>query len=67
MDGFDWDLAKSGLVVGNMQTYSRDSSVGQTIEGHAAAFAELRLEGGPSKTKLFMFATRNATGTKVPH
>jgi clathrin heavy chain len=48
-----------------MQLYSKDRSVSQPIEGHAAAFAELQLEGAPSKTKLFTFAVRNATGAKV--
>ena len=56
---------QGGRVVGNMQLYSRDRSVSQPIEGHAAAFAELQLEGAPSKTKLFTFAVRNATGAKV--
>ena len=56
---------QGGRVVGNMQLYSKDRSVSQPIEGHAAAFAELQLEGAPSKTKLFTFAVRNATGAKV--
>lgn len=58
---------KSGLVVGEMQIYSRDSSVSQTIGAYAGAFAEIQLQGAPSKTKLFTFATRNAAGAKVPH
>ena len=56
---------QGGRVVGNMQLYSRDRSVSQPIEGHAAAFAELQLDAAPSKTKLFAFAVRNATGAKV--
>jgi len=56
---------QGGRVVGNMQLYSKDRSVSQPIEGHAAAFAELQLEGAPSKTKLFAFAVRNATGAKA--
>ena len=56
---------QSGRVVGNMQLYSKDRSVSQPIEGHAAAFAELQMEGAQSKTKLFTFAVRNATGAKV--
>lgn len=56
---------QGGRVVGNMQLYSKDRSVSQPIEGHAAAFAEIQLEGAPSKTKLFTFAVRNATGAKV--
>ena len=56
---------QGGRVVGNMQLYSRDRSVSQPIEGHAAAFAELQLDGASSTTKLFTFAVRNATGAKV--
>jgi len=56
---------QAGRVVGNMQLYSKDRSVSQPIEGHAAAFAEIQLEGSPSKTKLFTFAVRNATGAKA--
>ena len=57
---------QGGRVVGNMQLFSRDRSVSQPIEGHAAAFAEIQLDGAPSKTKLFTFAVRSATGAKVP-
>jgi clathrin heavy chain len=56
---------QGGHVVGNMQLYSRDRSVSQPIEGHAAAFAELQMEDTSSKTKLFTFTVRNATGAKV--
>jgi len=56
---------QGGRVVGNMQLYSKDRAVSQPIEGHASAFAEIQLEGAPTKTKLFTFAVRNATGAKV--
>ncbi len=56
---------QGGRVVGNMQLYSKDRAVSQPIEGHAAAFAEIQLEGAPTKTKLFTFAVRNATNAKV--
>ena len=56
---------QAGRVVGNMQLYSRDRGVSQPIEGHAAAFSEIQLDGAPSKTKLFTFAVRSATGAKV--
>lgn len=52
-------------VKGAMQLYSRDRGVSQPIEGHAAAFAELKLDGAQSETKLFTFAVRTATGAKV--
>jgi clathrin heavy chain len=56
---------QGGRVVGNMQLYSKDRAVSQPIEGHAAAFAEIQLEGAPYKTKLFAFAVRNANAAKV--
>ena len=52
-------------VKGAMQLYSIERSVSQPIEGHAAAFAELRLDGHQHPTKLFTFAIRTATGAKV--
>jgi len=52
-------------VKGAMQLYSKERGVSQAIEGHAAAFAELKLDGGQSPTNLFTFAVRTATGAKV--
>ena len=52
-------------VKGAMQLYSRERGVTQPIEGHAASFAEIRLDGATSDTKLFAFAVRTATGAKV--
>lgn len=52
-------------VKGAMQLYSRERGVSQPIEGHAASFAELKLDGHQSITKLFTFAVRTATGAKV--
>ncbi|KAF8931855.1 hypothetical protein BGZ58_007377 [Dissophora ornata] len=57
--------SKEGRVVGAMQLYSKDRGVSQPIEGHAAAFAELKLDGASSPTKLFAFAARTATGAKL--
>lgn len=56
---------QQGRVVGSMQLYSRDRGISQAIEGHAAAFADLRLDGGTSDTKLFTFAVRTANGAKL--
>ncbi|KAG5460017.1 MAG: hypothetical protein BJ554DRAFT_7986, partial [Olpidium bornovanus] len=56
---------KQGRVVGAMQLYSKERGVSQPIEGHAASFAEIVLEGGVAPTKLFTFAVRSATGAKV--
>ncbi|KAG0004877.1 hypothetical protein BGZ79_007776 [Entomortierella chlamydospora] len=57
--------SQGGRVVGAMQLYSKDRGVSQPIEGHAAAFADLKLEGGSSPTKLFAFAVRSAIGAKL--
>jgi len=48
-----------------MQLYSRDRGISQAIEGHAAAFGTLRLEGAPADTKVFTFSVRTATGAKL--
>lgn len=57
--------SQQGRVVGAMQLYSRDRGISQAIEGHAAAFGALRLEGAPQDSKLFSFAVRTATGAKL--
>jgi clathrin heavy chain len=57
--------AQQGRVVGSMQLYSVERAVTQPIEGHAASFAEMKLDGGVKPTKLFAFAVRSAVGAKV--
>lgn len=52
-------------VVGAMQLYSKARGISQAIEGHAASFASIRLEGAPADTKLFTFAVRTAAGAKL--
>ncbi len=52
-------------IKGAMQLYSVARGVSQPIEGHAAAFSTMRMEGASADTKLFSFAVRNATGAKV--
>ncbi|AEO66194.1 88878c0b-bf59-4b83-8599-8676777a870a [Thermothielavioides terrestris] len=56
---------QQGRVVGAMQLYSKDRGISQAIEGHAAAFGTIRLEGAPEDTKLFSFAVRTAVGAKL--
>ena len=56
---------QQGRVVGAMQLYSRERGVSQHIEGHAAAFGTLRLDGASSDTKIFTFAVRTAIGAKL--
>ncbi|EJF64173.1 clathrin heavy chain 1 [Dichomitus squalens LYAD-421 SS1] len=52
-------------VKGNIQLYSRERGVSQPIEGHAAAFAELKIDGCTKPTKLFTFCVRTAQGAKL--
>jgi len=56
---------QQGRVVGNMQLYSKERGISQSIEGHAAAFGKIRQEGAPSDSKLFTFVNRSATGAKL--
>jgi clathrin heavy chain len=56
---------QQGRVVGAMQLYSKDRGISQAIEGHAAGFGTLRLEGAPADTKVFTFAVRTAQGAKL--
>lgn len=52
-------------VQGAMQLYSVERKVSQPIEGHAAAFAQFKMEGNATESTLFSFAVRGATGGKV--
>eukprot|EP00179_Madagascaria_erythrocladioides_P030901 CAMPEP_0198327392 /NCGR_PEP_ID=MMETSP1450-20131203/14660_1 /TAXON_ID=753684 ORGANISM="Madagascaria erythrocladiodes, Strain CCMP3234" /NCGR_SAMPLE_ID=MMETSP1450 /ASSEMBLY_ACC=CAM_ASM_001115 /LENGTH=1655 /DNA_ID=CAMNT_0044031435 /DNA_START=1 /DNA_END=4968 /DNA_ORIENTATION=+ len=47
-----------GTVNGAMQLYSVNKKMSQAIEGHAAAFAQLKLDG--HDTTLFCFASKSA-------
>eukprot|EP01135_Chromosphaera_perkinsii_P003336 Nk52_evm36s240 gene=Nk52_evmTU36s240 len=57
--------AQAGRVVGAMQLYSVERRVSQPIEGHSAAFAQLKLPGNSSESTLFSFAVRGAQGGKL--
>jgi clathrin heavy chain len=57
--------AQQGRIVGSMQLYSKEKKVSQPIEGHAAAFAEMRFENQSHLTKLFSFAVRTTSGAKL--
>lgn len=48
-----------------MQLYSIERGVSQPIEGHAAAFTTVKLDGAQVPSKLFAFAVRSGTGAKV--
>lgn len=54
-------------VVGAMQLYSVDRKVSQPIEGHAAGFAQFKMEGNAEESTLFCFAVRGQAGGKVSH
>lgn len=56
---------QQGRVAGAMQLYARDRGISQAIEGHAAAFGSLRLDGASSDTKIFTFAVRTANAAKL--
>ena len=51
--------------MGSIQLYSRERGISQFIEGHAAAFASVQVEGSPLEHKLFTFAVRSPTGAKL--
>ncbi|KAG8146272.1 putative Clathrin heavy chain protein [Naja naja] len=57
--------AQQNRVVGAMQLYSVDRKVSQPIEGHAAAFAEFKVEGNAKPSTLFCFAVRSPAGGKL--
>ncbi|KAK1921835.1 hypothetical protein DB88DRAFT_499360 [Papiliotrema laurentii] len=52
-------------IKGAMQLYSTERGVSQPIEGHAATFAQIKLDGAANPTKLFSFAVRTGTGAKL--
>lgn len=57
--------AQQNRVVGAMQLYSVERKVSQPIEGHAAAFAQFKMEGNPEMSTLFSFAVRGPQGGKL--
>ncbi|KAJ5175310.1 clathrin heavy chain [Penicillium canariense] len=56
---------QQGRVVGSMQLYSKERGISQFIEGHAAAFADINVEGSALPHHLFTFAVRTQTGAKL--
>lgn len=55
---------EGGKVAGRLQLYSVAKKLSQPIEGHAAAFASLPLEGVP--TTLFLFSTKPVAEGAAP-
>lgn len=56
---------KEGRIAGNMQLYSVEKNVSQSIEGHAACFANYTIPTATRPSTLFAFAMRTATAAKL--
>lgn len=56
---------QANRVVGAMQLYSVERKCSQPLEGHAASFAQFKMEGNPELSTLFCFAVRTLHGGKV--
>ncbi|KAL0267213.1 UNVERIFIED_CONTAM: hypothetical protein PYX00_009551 [Menopon gallinae] len=54
--------AQSNRVAGAMQLYSVERKCSQPIEGHAAAFAQFKMDGNAEMSTLFCFAVRSVQG-----
>lgn len=52
-------------VAGAMQLYSVERKCSQPIEGHAASFAQFKMDGNAEPSTLFCFAVRTAQGGKL--
>eukprot|EP00698_Gefionella_okellyi_P003029 TRINITY_DN12851_c0_g1_i1.p1 TRINITY_DN12851_c0_g1~~TRINITY_DN12851_c0_g1_i1.p1 ORF type:complete len:1713 (+),score=451.79 TRINITY_DN12851_c0_g1_i1:76-5214(+) len=52
-------------IGGLMQLYSIEKKQSQPIEGHAAGFLKMTVQGASRPSTLFCFAVRNATGAKL--
>ncbi|KAJ1524146.1 hypothetical protein ONE63_010675 [Megalurothrips usitatus] len=57
--------AQQNRVVGAMQLYSVERKCSQPIEGHAASFAQFKMEGNAEMSTLFCFAVRTVQGGKL--
>lgn len=57
--------AQHNRVVGAMQLYSVERKCSQPIEGHAASFAQFKMEGNAEASNLFCFAVRTVQGAKL--
>ncbi|XP_032690972.1 clathrin heavy chain 1-like isoform X2 [Odontomachus brunneus] len=57
--------AQHNRVVGAMQLYSVERKYSQLIEGHAASFAQFKMEGNKEASNLLCFAVRTVQGAKL--
>ncbi|PRT52721.1 Clathrin heavy chain [Wickerhamiella sorbophila] len=56
---------QGGRIVGRIQLFSHERQMSQAIEGHAAGFGTLQLEGGSIPADLFTFVNRTEQGAKL--
>lgn len=56
---------KEGRICGSMQLYSVEKQVSQSIEGHAAGFANYMAPGATKPSVLFALAVRTAAASKL--
>ena len=57
--------AQESRVAGRMQLYSVERKVSQPIEGHAACFAQFKLDGNKDASTIFSFSVRGPQGGKL--
>jgi clathrin heavy chain len=58
---------KDGRIVGKMQLYSVQKNKSQSIDGHAAAFADYTVAGSNFPSTLLATAVRTATAARACH
>lgn len=58
-------MFQDNRVVGAMQLFSVEKNVSQPIEGHAGAFAYMKLPGNSAPSTLFCIAARTPAGGKL--
>eukprot|EP00127_Corallochytrium_limacisporum_P006523 Clim_evm54s229 gene=Clim_evmTU54s229 len=54
--------AQNQRVVGHMQLFSTEKRISQNLKGHAACFAQFKIDGNPKPSLLFCFASHEQTG-----
>jgi len=57
--------AADNRVAGRMQLYSVERKVSQPIEGHAACFAQFKMDGNKEASTIFSFSVRTPQGGKL--
>jgi clathrin heavy chain len=57
--------AQESRVAGRMQLYSVECKVSQPIEGHAACFAQFKLDANKEPSTIFSYSVRGPQGGKL--